>query len=299
MLRQREGLQNCLLLIGLPLTIGAGAATAAFLFPDLILAEAALLGAILAPTDAGLGQLIVNNPKVPVRIRQGLNIESGLNDGGAIPFFIFFLVLANGEELNKPIGTIFSLAIEHIGFGALVGIFLGLLGEWLSRRAVKASWTSGLYHRIGFLTLAVISWLVADTVGGSGFVAAFLAGMVSEAMGRKVEKEEIIFTEAEGNILSLAVFFIFGVAAATRLPDIGFPEVVYAVLSLTVILIVPVAIYLIGTKLHRETVLFLGWFGPRGLASVVLLLIAMEEAKGIPGLETINLAVRVFLIFSG
>lgn len=297
-LRQRGGLQNRLLLIGLPLTLGAGAATAAFLFPDLILAEAALLGAILAPTDAGLGQLIVNNPKVPVRIRQGLNIESGLNDGGAIPFFIFFLVLATGEELNKPIGTIFSLAIEQIGFGALVGIILGLSGGWLSSRAVKAGWTSGLYHRIEFLALAVISWLVADTVGGSGFVAAFLAGMASGAMGGKVEEEEIIFAEAEGSILSLSVFFIFGVVAATRLPDIGFSEVVYAVLSLTVIRMVPVAISLRGMKLHRETVLFLGWFGPRGLASVVLLLIAMEEAKGIPGLETISLAVITTVLIS-
>ncbi|KKG19118.1 hypothetical protein EO97_17565 [Methanosarcina sp. 2.H.T.1A.15] len=139
---------------------------------------------------------------------------------------------------------------------------------------------------------------MADTLGGSGFIAAFLAGMASGAMGRKVTEEEIILTEAEGSILSLAVFFIFGVVTATRLPAIGLSEVVYAVLSLTVIRMVPVAISLIGAGLHRETVLFLGWFGPRGLASVVLLLIAVEEAKGIPGLETIVLVVITTVLIS-
>ncbi|WP_231582955.1 sodium:proton antiporter [Methanosarcina sp. MTP4] len=297
-LGQKGGLQNRLLFLGLPLVIFTGTASAAVIFTDLTLPEAALLGAILAPTDAGLGQTIVNNPKLPIRARQGLNIESGLNDGGAIPFFIFFLVLASGEELNQPIGTLLSLALEQIGFGAFVGIALGLLGGWLSGRASRAGWTSELYHRIEFLALAITSWLVADGIGGSGFVAAFLAGMASGAMGRRVEEEEIIFTEAEGSILSLAVFFIFGVVTATRLSAIGFSEIVYAVLSLTAIRMVPVAISLIGTKLHRETVLFLGWFGPRGLASVVLLLIAIEEAEGIQGLETISLVVTTTVLLS-
>jgi NhaP-type Na+/H+ or K+/H+ antiporter len=297
-LGQKEGLQNRLLFFALPLIIIAGTVAAAIIFLDLNFAEAALVGAILAPTDAGLGQPIVSNPKIPVRIRQSLNIESGLNDGGAIPLFIFFLTLAKGEELNQPIATILSLTIEQIGYGALVGITLGLLGGWLSGRAIRAGWTSTLYRRIEFLALAIISWLVADTLGGSGFIAAFLAGMASGAMGRKVEEEEIILTEAEGSILSLAVFFIFGVVTATRLPAIGLSEVVYAVLSLTVIRMVPVAISLIGAGLHRETVLFLGWFGPRGLASVVLLLIAVEEAKGIPGLETIVLVVITTVFIS-
>jgi NhaP-type Na+/H+ or K+/H+ antiporter len=297
-LRQKEGLQNRLLFLALPLVIFLGAASAAVIFTDLTFAEAAVLGAILAPTDAGLGQAIVSNTKVPVRVRQALNIESGLNDGGAIPFFIFFLVLATGEELNQPIATILSLALEQIGFGAVVGISLGLLGGWLSGRASGAGWTSGLYNRIEFLALAILSWLLADAVGGSGFVAAFLAGMASGAVGRRIEEEEIILTEAEGSLLSLAVFFILGVVAATRLPAIGLHEVVYAVLSLTAIRMVPVAISLIGTKLHRETVLFLGWFGPRGLASVVLLLLAIEEAEGIPGLETISLVVTTTVLLS-
>lgn len=297
-LRQKEGLQNRLLFLALPLVIFLGATSAAVIFTDLTFAEAAILGAILAPTDAGLGQAIVSNPKMPVRVRQALNIESGLNDGGAIPFFIFFLVLASGEELNQPIGTLLTLALEQIGFGAVVGISLGLLGGWLSGRASRAGWTSGLYQKIEFLALAIASWLVADGIGGSGFVAAFLAGMASGAMGRRVEEEEIIFTEAEGSILSLAVFFIFGIVAATWLPAVGFYDVVYAVLSLTAIRMVPVAISLIGAKLHRETVLFLGWFGPRGLASVVLLLIAIEEAEELPGLETISLVVITTVLLS-
>jgi len=297
-LRQEGWLARRLLLLGLPLTIGAGAAAAAFLFTDLTLAEAALLGAILAPTDAGLGQKVVDNRKVPVLIRQGLNIESGLNDGGVMPFFIFFLLLGTGEELNQPIGSLFVLALEQVGLGILVGIFLGLLGGWLSGKAVREKWMSGLYHRTGFVVLAIISWLVADELGGSGFVAAFVAGLVSGTVSREVTDEEVIIARAEGNALSLAVLFILGVVVADNLSSIGWPVLAYAALSLTVIRVVPVALSLIGSGLNSRTVLFMGLFGPRGLASIVLLLIAMEELGEIGVAQTISLTVFTTVLIS-
>jgi NhaP-type Na+/H+ or K+/H+ antiporter len=298
-LLHEEKLPGRLLFIGLPLTIVFGGIVAAFLFKDITLAEAGLIGAMLSPTDAGLGQAIVNNTKLPERIRQGLNVESGLNDGGSIPVFLFFLILASGEALEKPIGTLISLAFQQIGIGILVGAAIGFIGGWISSRSMQAGWMSGLYRKIGFMSLAIIAWLVADAVGGSGFIAAFIGGLVTRAANNiKLTEEEIILTEAEGSILSLAVFLIFGITVAVKTFTINWPIFIYAVLSLTFIRMVPVAISLIGMKLRTGSVLFLGWFGPRGLASVVLLLIAMEEMKEIEGIKTISLVVITTVFIS-
>ena len=297
-LLREEKLPGRLLFIGLPLTIAFGSIVAAFLFKDITLAEAGLIGAMLSPTDAGLGQAIVNNTKLPARIRQGLDVESGLNDGGSIPVFLFFLTLAGGEALERPIGTLISLTFQQIGIGILVGAVIGFAGGWISSRSMRAGWMSGLYRKIGFMSLAITAWLVADAVGGSGFIAAFIGGLVTRAANNiKFTEEEIILTEAEGSILSLAVFFIFGITVAAKTFTISWPIFIYAVLSLTVIRMIPVAISLIGMKLRTESVLFLGWFGPRGLASVVLLLIAMEDLKGIGEITTVSLVVitTVFL----
>lgn len=297
-LLREEKLPGRLLFIGLPLTIAFGSIVAAFLFKDITLAEAGLIGAMLSPTDAGLGQAIVNNTKLPFRIRQGLNVESGLNDGGSIPVFLFFLILAGGEALERPIGTLTSLAFQQIGIGMLVGAAIGFAGGWISSRSMRAGWMSGLYRKIGFMSLAITAWLVADAIGGSGFIAAFIGGLVNRAANNiKFTEEEIILTEAEGSILSLAVFLIFGITVAAKTFTISWPIFIYAVLSLTVIRMIPVAISLIGMKLRTESVLFLGWFGPRGLASVVLLLIAMEDLKEVEGIKTVSLIVitTVFL----
>ena len=298
-LLREEKLPGRLLFIGLPLTIAFGGIVAAFLFKDITFAEAGLIGAMLSPTDAGLGQAIVNNTKLPAKIRQALNVESGLNDGGSIPVFLFFLILASGEALEKPIGTLISLAFQQIGIGILVGAAIGFIGGWISSRSMGAGWMSGLYRKIGFMSLAIIAWLVADAVGGSGFIAAFIGGLVTRAANNiKLTEEEIILTEAEGSILSLAVFFIFGITVAANIFTIDWPIFAYAVLSLTAIRMIPVALSLIGMKLHTESVLFLGWFGPRGLASVVLLLIAMEEMKEIEGIKTISLVVITTVFIS-
>jgi sodium/hydrogen antiporter len=298
-LLHEEKLPGRLLFIGLPLTILFGGIVAAFLFKDITLAEAGLIGAMLSPTDAGLGQAIVNNTKLPERIRQGLNVESGLNDGGSIPVFLFFLILASGEALEKPIGTLISLAFQQIGIGILVGVAIGFIGGWISSRSMQAGWMSGLYRKIGFMSLAIIAWLVADAVGGSGFIAAFIGGLVTRAANNiKLTEEEIILTEAEGSILSLAVFLIFGITVAAKTFTINWPIFIYAVLSLTFIRMIPVALSLIGMKLRTGSVLFLGWFGPRGLASVVLLLIAMEDMKEIEGITTISLVVITTVFIS-
>jgi sodium/hydrogen antiporter len=287
-----------LLGIGLPLTIFAGAVTAIIFFTDLALPEAALIGAILAPTDAGLGQVIVNSPKVPARIRQALNVESGLNDGGAIPFFAFFLVLADAEKENLPASQWILFAAEQIGLGIVVGLIVGLLGGYLVNKAIDKGLMRGKFSWIGFLALAIISFVLADAVGGSGFIAAFVGGFATTITGKHVSESIIEFTATGGEIFSLAVFFIFGILAASLLSGLTLEIVIYAVLSLTLIRMLPVAISLVKTRLRPESVLFIGWFGPRGLASIVLLLITLNDAPGIPGLQTIAVVVSTTILIS-
>jgi NhaP-type Na+/H+ or K+/H+ antiporter len=287
-----------LLLIGLPLTVAMGGLIAAGLFSGITLAEAALVGAILAPTDAGLGQSIVNSPKIPVRIRQTLNVESGLNDGGTLPFFYFFLFLAVATFLEIPEQSWLLVTVELIGIGIIVGILTGFLGGLLIDTAVRKEWMTGKYQWIGFLSLALIAWVAAEGLGGSGFIAAFTGGLAMASRRRNIGEETLGFTEAGGELLDLAVFFILGLVAPQLLDGMTGTVLLYAVLSLTLIRMIPVAVSLIGTRLNQKTVLFIGWFGPRGLASIVLLLIVFDEAPSIAGLATIQMVIVTTILIS-
>ena len=297
-LKGNRNFPSRLLGIGLPLTIFLGAVIAILFFTDLSLPEAALIGVILAPTDAGLGQVIVNSPKVPARIRQALNVESGLNDGGAIPFFAFFLVLSTAEEAHIPASQWVVFAFEQIGYGVLVGLIVGLTGAYLVNKAIDKGLMRGRFQWIGFLALAVISYVVAIAIGGSGFIAAFVGGFATTLTGRGVGDSIIEFTSTWGEVFSLVVFFVFGMLAASLLSGITTAIILYAVLSLTLIRILPVAVSLIKTGLKPNSILFMGWFGPRGLASIVLLLITLNEAPDLPGLQTIAVAVTITVLIS-
>ena len=297
-LKGNRNFPSRLLGIGLPLTIFLGAVIAILFFTDLSLPEAALIGVILAPTDAGLGQVIVNSPKVPARIRQALNVESGLNDGGAIPFFAFFLVLSTAEEAHIPASQWVVFAFEQIGYGVLVGLIVGLTGAYLVNKAIDKGLMRGRFQWIGFLALAVISYVVAIAIGGSGFIAAFVGGFATTLTGRGVGDSIIEFTSTWGEVFSLVVFFVFGMLAASLLSGITATIILYAALSLTLIRILPVAVSLMRTGLKPNSILFIGWFGPRGLASIVLLLITLNEAPDIPGLQTIAITVTTTVLIS-
>jgi len=297
-LKGNRNFPSRLLGIGLPLTIFLGAVIAILFFTDLSLPEAALIGVILSPTDAGLGQVIVNSPKVPARIRQALNVESGLNDGGAIPFFAFFLVLSAAEEAHIPASQWVIFALEQIGYGVLVGLIVGLVGAYLVNKAIDRGLMRGRYQWIGFLALAVISYVTAIAVGGSGFIAAFVGGLATTLTAGGIGESIIEFTSTWGEVFSLVVFFVFGMIAASLLSGVTAAIIVYAVLSLTLIRILPVALSLIKTGLKPNSILFIGWFGPRGLASIVLLLITLNEAPDLPGLQTIAVAVSTTVLIS-
>jgi NhaP-type Na+/H+ or K+/H+ antiporter len=266
-----------LLLIAMPLVIALGGLVAFGLFPEDGLGFALLLATILAPTDAALGLPIFNNPRVPVRIRRALNVESGLNDGIATPLVALFTAMALAHEGQETGGWLLS-ALGEIGIGAGVGVAAGLLGGWLFAAAVKRGWTAVTGEQIGNLALALCAFWAAKALGGNGFVAAFVGGILFGYATRERLHVATEFTETSGTLLSLFVWAVFGANLVPPLLGVFTPlALLYALLSLTVIRMLPVAVSLIGTRLRPDTTLIMGWFGPRGLASVVFTLMAYES----------------------
>jgi sodium/hydrogen antiporter len=297
-LRQNEGLPLRLLGIGMPLTIALGTASAALLLTDLTFWEAAIVGTVLAPTDAALGQAVLSNPRVPVRVRQALNVEAGLNDGLSVPFLALFLTLAVAEEELQPASYWIRFALEQVGLGILVGVGVGLVGGWLVSWASKREWMTGSFRRLALLALAIIAWALADQIGGNGFIAAFVGGLAVGPTVERVGEQLIQFTEAEGQLLNLSVFFIFGVLVIGLIQPLSWEVAVYALLSLTVIRMLPVALSLLGTHLRGVSVLFMGWFGPRGLASIVLGLVVVTETPLLDGRDEIGVVVALTVLLS-
>jgi sodium/hydrogen antiporter len=285
-----------LLAIGLPLTVGLGTLVGLLVLTELEPWECAIVAAVLAPTDAALGHAVVSSKAVPERVRQALNVESGLNDGGSVPFLMLFIALAAaGEGLE---GGWLRFTAEQIGFGALVGVAAGALGGLVLLRAAERGWTTTLYERLGLAAVAMIAFVAADKIGGNGFIAAFVAGGAAGLTAGHLRERMLDFAEEEGELLKVAVFFIFGVFAADALGAATWQMVAYAVLSLTVIRMLPVAIALAGQGLDARTVAFIGWFGPRGLASVILALVVIEEEPLLAGIEEIFLVMTVTVLMS-
>ena len=293
-----NNLSTRLLTIGLPLTVILGVITATLLFPGVPWWVAGIIGAALAPTDAALGQIVVQNKKVPERIRKTIEVESGLNDGGSVPFLLVFIAIGLAEEAFKPIGYFIHVAMEQIGFGIAVGLLVGIGGGWLVLKAREKEWITPNFQRIAFLAMAILTFLIADQIGGSGFIAAFIGGLALGYVVKDAGKILIDFSETEGQLLNLTVFFLLGIVILPLLLNLTWQIILYAVLSLTIIRMLPVAISLIGTKLDFDTVLFIGWFGPRGLASIVLALLALEELKVFPGDSTFISVVFITVLLS-
>ena len=279
LLRRQALLPARMLGLGLPLTVVAGTAAAYALF-DLGLWEAALVAAILAPTDAALGQAVVSNPRVPVRIRQALNVESGLNDGLMLPAITILLAIAAADAGLESSSTNWpAFVARQVGFGVAAGFLVGCAGGWLLHRLVTRGWVDGAMRQLATLAVAVAAFALAHQLGGNGFVAAFVAGMAFGVVAGEHCESASDFTEDEGQLLALLTFLFFGaLLLGPRLDELTPAIALYAVLSLTVIRMVPVALSLVGVGLEPPTVGYLGWFGPRGLASILFGLLVVEEA---------------------
>jgi NhaP-type Na+/H+ or K+/H+ antiporter len=296
-LRRIRSLPIRLLSVGMLLTIALGTLAAQLVFPHLSVWEAGILAAILAPTDAGLGQIIVNSPRVPLRIRQALNVEAGLNDGLAVPFLLFFIALAAaGADGGNARLTHFM--IEQLGIGTLVGVVIGLCGGWLLALARRKGWLAPSFQQIAVLALPLMCILASEMLGASMFIAAFVAGLAVQVCFEDVGHHSLEFAEEWGQVLSLSVFFLLGLLVARHWGQFDGAFLLYAALSLTLVRMLPVGIALLGARLSGPTVLFMGWFGPRGLASIVLGLVYLQHETRTAGAPDIQLAVMMTVLIS-
>ncbi len=295
--RESAKLPARLLLVGLPLTVLLGALVAFILFPQQGFGFALLLGAILAPTDAALGLPIFNNPRVPVRIRTALNVESGLNDGIATPLVTLFIALTIAEEGTSQAGWL-SGALMQIGLALAIGMAIGLVGGFLFRAAVRKNWTTKTALQISNLALALLCFFGSMALGGNGFIAAFVGGLMFGYVTRRKLEEATEFTESSGTLLSILVWILFGANLVIPLfTQFNATALLFAVLALTAVRMIPVALALQGMRLRLDTVLMMGWLGPRGLASVVFTLLAYESLKEAQLNTSLLLAMAGWTIF--
>jgi sodium/hydrogen antiporter len=268
-----------LLGVGLPLTIALGAALAAALFGQLTVWEAAILAIVLAPTDAALGQAVVTEPRIPGRIRQGLNVESGLNDGICVPLLFAAVALADVESEISEGRSAGTLLLEEIGYGVVGGVAAGVLVATIVVHAGRRGLIAPAWRQVLPAAGAALAYGIAIALGGSGFIAAFVAGMTFRAVLGRDPADLNDLAEDVGNVLGGVTFVLFGaILLGPALGRLSWELVFYAVLSLTVVRLVPVAIAMLRTRARAPTVGFLGWFGPRGLASIVFAVIVVEES---------------------
>lgn len=265
-----------LLGVGLPLTVALGT-VAAVLVLHVDLWAALLLGAALAPTDAALGATVMSNPRVPVKVRRALNVESGLNDGIATPIV---LVAIAGVAAHEGISGVESPGQAGIALlvGVVAGAAVGGLGGTISRIARSRGWLSDELSGPAALVLALLAYTGALLVDGNGFVAAFVGGLVFGGVAGHAGEKEVYFVDQSGALASMISWLIFGALAVPVVADrLSWTVAAYAVLSLTIVRMLPVSLALIGAGFDRHSVTFIGWFGPRGLASVIFALLALED----------------------
>jgi sodium/hydrogen antiporter len=287
-LRRTIGIPARLLGVGLPLTILAGFVAGVAFLGDLAWPEALVLAIILAPTDAALGQAVVTSPRLPTRIRQSLNVEAGLNDGICVPLFFVALAVALAEDGAIGDGAAAELVLEKIGYGVLGGVVAGAAAAAVvvhagSRRFVDATWL-----QVVPLAGAFLGYGLAEAIGGSGFIAAFVGGMVFGGLRRRRGGDISYLMEQTGAVLAAVTFIVFGaILLGPALGDLTWQIALYAALSLTVVRMLPVAIAMLRTSARHPTIAFLGWFGPRGAASIVFALLLLEEESALPNEELI------------
>lgn len=294
-----HNLPQRMLLLGMPLIIVLGALAGISLFPDMSLPLSFLLAAILAPTDAALGQSVVSNPVIPVRIRQGLNVESGLNDGIALPLVLIFAIWAGAPSAaGTGAAQLAWFAFLQVALGPVSGVVIGYTGAIAINKASARGWMTQPFEGIAILSVAAIAFAGAELIGGNGFIAAFVGGLVFGAtIGEKCDFL-LEFMETEGQFLTLVTFLVFGTAMVpVAITAFTWSTALYAILSLTLIRIVPIVLSLTGTGLSAGSKVFLGWFGPRGLASILFALLILEKYP-IPGADTVLACVVLTVLCS-
>ncbi len=288
-----------LLFVGLPITMVVGVLFAWLLFPGVNIWWLIILAIILSPTDAALGIAVVTSKLVPLRIRQTINVESGLNDGFALPPLLIAMAVLSGESGEGAGVAYWSMfTIKQFILGPLIGGLVGWIGGLMVEKASKNDWMNQTFQRLAALSIAILSYSLAELAGGNGFIAAFFAGMLLGTSTEHIRERIHEFGEAESQALVTFVFLLLGmIMIPISIPFWNVNSFIYAILSLTVIRMAPVALSLTGTGLNRGTIAFIGWFGPRGIASVLYLLMVVIEF-GLTGMEQIAATITLTVLLS-
>jgi len=298
MIRRSAGLPTRLLLVGLPLTIVLGFLAGMALLPGLGIVEIALIAAILAPTDAALGKPVVINPSVPEELRETLNLESGLNDGICVPIVLLLLGFAVGTDTDGlDARTVLILVIEEIGIGLAVGVIVTAAASFALRLAVRLGWLAPGWGGIAMIALAFACFALAQVLGGSGFIACFTGGLALNALRHPHRHALLRGAEATGDAFSLITWIVFGAGVLWQIAEwITLPVIAYSILSLTVVRMLPVLLSLLGTHVPVADRVFLGWFGPRGLASIVFGIMILDA--GLPHIGTVEATIACTIVLS-
>jgi NhaP-type Na+/H+ or K+/H+ antiporter len=296
--RRFAGLPERLLLIGLPLTIVLGFLVGIVVFPGLDLLEVALLAVMLAPTDAALGAPVVTNEAVPSATREALNLESGLNDGICVPVIVILLEFATGTEIQGSTAWhIVWVVVEEIGIGLLAGLVLTAIATAILGLTTRLGWMSEQWLHVPVVALAGLCFTAAQALGGSGFIACFAGGLLFGFLERERRLDLLGGASSTGEVLAMLTWLAFGAPVLGRLlGQVTWPVVAYAVLSLTIIRMLPVLLSLAGTGMSMGNKLFIGWFGPRGLASIVFAILIFDA--GLPGRNTVAVTVDCTILLS-
>jgi NhaP-type Na+/H+ or K+/H+ antiporter len=296
--RRNLALPGRLLLIGLPLTIVLGFAAALAVFPGLDLLAAALIATILAPTDAALGKPVVTNPAVDATVRESLNLESGLNDGICVPVVVILLELAVGTRVEGlTAASILQVVAEELGIGLVVGLAATGFAIVLLRTAVKLDWVSESWIQVPVVAVGVVCYAGAQAAGGSGFIACFVGGLMVSWLSPRRKHELLRSAESIGETLAMLTWLAFGAVSVGQIMGrLNLSVLLYAVLSLTVVRLLPVFVSLTGTGMNATSKLFIGWFGPRGLASIVFGVLVLNEQ--LPGNDTLEAVVVSTVLLS-
>ncbi len=296
-LKRQIRIPSRMLLLGLPGSIVLGFGFAVLMFNGLSLYEAAVLATMLAATDAALGKAVITNKAVPARLREGLNVESGLNDGICVPILLFFIAMEIGGEHGGSETSALLLLAEELGIGMAVGLGLAAVGASLLRWCMKQGWVTEIWMQVTVVGLAIASFAIAQSLHGSGYIAAFTGGLLFGYLAKGNLHKLVLAAEGTGETLALVTWMLFGaIVIAPALKMFSWEVVVYALLSLTVIRVVPVFLSLAGSGESVSSRLFLGWFGPRGLASIVFAIIVINAE--VPGAEKIALVVICTVLMS-
>ena len=296
--RRSIRLPQRMLVVALPMIIVLGFGVGYLIFDDLTLFELAILATMLAATDAALGKGVITNKDVPEDIRESLNVESGMNDGICVPILFLFIALAVGSDIEGDSTSLaITLFIKEIGIGLVVGLGLTAVGSWLIKWCWNRGWLTSIWQQVPVVTLAVGSFAVAQSLHGSGYVAAFVGGILFGHLARGYEHELLHAAEGVGEVMALATWVVFGSAVIGQVyPYFSWQVVLYAVLSLTVVRMLPIFLSLAGTGQSTRSKLFLGWFGPRGLASIVFAIIVLS--KDLPGEDLLAITVVCTVVLS-